>query len=138
MPARDLYHDSVRRALERDGWTITHDPLRIPWGGRDVYVDLGAERLLAAEKAGKRIAVEIKGFLRQSDVQELEHSLGQYLLYRSVLAHVDPSCKLYLAVPSEILSDIFSEPLGELMRKDYNIQLIGFDPELEEIVEWIP
>ncbi len=27
MPARDIYHDTVRNALEKDGWTITHDPV---------------------------------------------------------------------------------------------------------------
>jgi len=37
MPARDYDHDHVRRALIRDGWTITHDPLRLRWGGRDMY-----------------------------------------------------------------------------------------------------
>ncbi len=26
MPAKDLFHDSVRNALEKDGWTITADP----------------------------------------------------------------------------------------------------------------
>ena len=43
MPARDMYHDAVRNALVKDGWTITHDPFRLSWGGRDMYVDLGAE-----------------------------------------------------------------------------------------------
>ena len=26
MPARDYYHDVVRNAIKKDGWTITHDP----------------------------------------------------------------------------------------------------------------
>ena len=47
MPARDTYHMTVRNALVKDGWTITHDPFRLSWGGKDMYVDLGAERLLA-------------------------------------------------------------------------------------------
>ena len=64
MSARDLFRDTVRRALIKDDWIITHDPLRLSWGGKDMYVDLGAERLLAAEKAGQRIAVEVKEFCR--------------------------------------------------------------------------
>jgi hypothetical protein len=48
MPARDKYHDAVRNALIKDGWTITHDPLRLVWGKRDMYVDLGAKKLLGA------------------------------------------------------------------------------------------
>src|SRR5258708_33705788 len=62
MSRLDLYHDAVRHALEKDGWTITHDPLTLSVGGRDIYVDLGAEKPIAAEKEGRRIAVEIKSF----------------------------------------------------------------------------
>lgn len=29
VPRRDLYHDAVVRALEKAGWTITADPLRL-------------------------------------------------------------------------------------------------------------
>jgi len=54
MPARDAYHDQVRHALERDGWTITHDPLRLKVRRRKLYVDLGAERFLAAEKRASK------------------------------------------------------------------------------------
>jgi len=79
MPAKDLFHDCVRHALIHDGWTITHDPLRLNWGGKDVYVDLGAERLMAAEKSGQRIAVEIKSFVGDSEVDDLEKAVGQYV-----------------------------------------------------------
>ncbi len=34
MPARDFYHDAVKNALTKDGWTITHDPLTLRWGER--------------------------------------------------------------------------------------------------------
>ena len=96
MPARDLYHHQVRQALVKDGWTITHDPLRLTWGRKDVYVDLGAERILAAEKGSQRIAVEIKTFLGPSDMQDLEQALGQFVLYRSVLRRREPDRELYL------------------------------------------
>ena len=80
MPAKDIYHDIVKNALIKDGWTITHDQLVLRWGTTDVYVDLGAEQLLAAEKHGQKIAVEIKSFVGRSDVDDLEKALGQYLL----------------------------------------------------------
>jgi hypothetical protein len=57
MPAKDLYHNTVRTALIKDGWTITHDPLKLKVGGRSIYVDLGAKKLFAAEKEGRKIAV---------------------------------------------------------------------------------
>lgn len=71
MPAKDIYHDQVKQALERDGWTITHDPLTLPWGRTSVQIDLGAERLVAAEKDGAKIAVEIKSFLSRSRIDDL-------------------------------------------------------------------
>ena len=59
MPARNVYHDSVVRALTTDGWTITHDPLTLTFGTRGLYVDLAAERVtIAAEKGSEKIAVE--------------------------------------------------------------------------------
>lgn len=80
MPARDLFHDQVKHALIKDGWTITDDPLHIKWRKKNLYVDLGAERLLAAEKAERRIAVEIKSFVGRSDIADLEAALGQFVL----------------------------------------------------------
>ena len=62
MPQRDIYHDVVKNALIKDGWTITHDPLILPYGGRNLYVDLGAEVPIGAEKDDRRIAVEVKSF----------------------------------------------------------------------------
>jgi XisH protein len=138
MPARDLYHNQLKRALIKDGWTITHDPLRLVWGRRDLFVDLGAERLIAAEKASQRIAVEVKSFLGDSDMQELEQALGQFILYRTVLGQRDPDRMLYLAVPERVLQTIFEEPIGQLLQQQALIRLIGFDPTGEELVRWLP
>jgi len=60
MPAKDIYHEQVKNALIKDGWTITHDPYTMTFGQKDVFVDLGATRMLAAEKGDEIIAVEIK------------------------------------------------------------------------------
>ena len=137
MPARDIYHEAVKASLVKEGWTITHDPLRLPWGGKDLYVDLGAEQLLGAEKAGRKIAVEVKSFTGRSEVNDLEKAIGQFVVYRAVLARREPQRTLYLAVPEEILRDIFEEPLGELLLQDNLVQLLGFDPEEEVISKWL-
>src|SRR5437899_10425944 len=83
MAAKDIYHDDVRSALIKDGWTITDDPFRLRWGKKDYYVDLGAEEVIAAEMSGRRIAVEVKSFVGPSIVDDMEKALGQYLIYRS-------------------------------------------------------
>ncbi len=62
MPARDLYHDTVKNALVKDGWTITHDPLTLEVASTRLFVDLGAEQVIGAEKGLRKIAVEIKTF----------------------------------------------------------------------------
>jgi len=138
MPARDFYHDNVRNALIKDGWTITHDPYTLTFGQRDVFVDLGAERTLAAEKQREKIAVEIKSFLSASDIRELEVAVGQYAFYRSLLTRFEPERKLFLAVPEGAFLNTLSEPIARPVIEDLRIALIAFDPELEIIVKWIP
>jgi hypothetical protein len=76
MPARNIYHESVKKALLKDGWTITNDPLRLKWGAKDMYVDLGAEKVLTAEKGGRKIAVEIKSFIGPSELYDIENALS--------------------------------------------------------------
>jgi hypothetical protein len=85
MAARDVFHKAVKQALIADGWTITDDPLVIQIGSIDLYIDLGAEKLIAAEKADTRIAVEVKSFLGASVVSEFHTALGQFLNYRFAL-----------------------------------------------------
>ena len=74
MPAKDIYHDTVKNALIKDGWTITDDPLVISIGKKDLFIDLGAEKLIAAEKDSKKIAVEIKSFIGSSQVNDLKNA----------------------------------------------------------------
>jgi hypothetical protein len=138
MPAKDIYHDIVKNALIKDGWTITHDPLVLRWGTTDVYVDLGAEQLLAAEKHGQKIAVEIKSFVGRSDVDDLEKALGQYLLYHDILVQREPDRILYLAVHEGVWLGIFAEPIGKLLLDNQRIKLLVFDRRAEVIMRWIP
>jgi len=59
MPAIVLWHNVVKNALIKDGWLITDDPFSIKFGGVDIFIDLAAEKLIAAEKQGRKIAVQI-------------------------------------------------------------------------------
>ncbi len=137
MPNRDRYHDVVRRALEKDGWLITDDPLRLRWGRQDMYVDLAAEKLLLAIKDEQQIAVEIKTFGGPSSIADAQKSLGQYFIYLSVLKRLEPERKLYLALHEEVYEDFFTEPLGEILLSDYKVPIIVFDPVREVISRWI-
>lgn len=68
MSARDIFHNLVRLALQKDGWTITHDPLSIDLADGQLQIDLGAERLIAAQKQDEIIAIEIKSFVAPSAI----------------------------------------------------------------------
>ena len=101
MSAKDLIHDAVRNALEKDGWTITDDPLTLKYQDKHVLVDLGANRLLlAAERRQEKIAVEIKSFLSPSITKDLQEALGQYLTYLAFLdrRRPDVNCILQQAI----------------------------------------
>ena len=138
MPARDIYHEHVRDALAADGWQITHDPLHLQWGVKDLYVDLGAEKLLAAERQGRKIAVEVKSFLGASEIEDLKNAIGQFVIYRNVLFRTEPERVLYLAIRQVIYEDLFAEPLGTLLIETEDIHLLVFDPLERKVLQWIP
>ncbi len=137
MPARDIYHNSFKNALLKNGWTITHDPLKLEWGKKDLYVDLGAEQLIAAENTESKIAVEVKSFVGRSDINDLEKALGQYILYNDILSEREPERILYLAIRSAVFTDLFEEPIGKLLLNKRRVKLIVFDPNKEVITKWI-
>ena len=137
MSAKDTYHNQVISALKKDNWQITHDPLIIELSsGRQLRVDLGAENLIAADKQLDRIAVEIKSFLAPSTVSEFHTALGQFLNYRVALRVKEPERVLFLAVPKDIYDNFFFEEIAQLSVQEYQVKLLIFDPDLEEIVTW--
>ncbi|MEB3179791.1 MAG: XisH family protein [Nostocaceae cyanobacterium] len=138
MPARDIYHNTVKNALIKDGWTITHDPFKLEIGKKDLYIDLGAEQLIAAEKLERKIAVEVKSFVGKSEVNDLENALGQYILYNDVMVEEQPERALYLAVRETVFNEIFEEPIGKIILKNNRLMLIVFEPQKEVILRWIP
>jgi hypothetical protein len=137
VPQRDIYHQAVKNALIKEGWTITHDPLIVAFGVHNLYVDLGAERILAAERAGEHIAVEIKSFVGLSEVADMQQALGQYMMYRSLLRRREPDRHLILAVPADAFDSIFVTDLGRAIREDYTPAILVFDPEQEVIRQWV-
>src|SRR5919201_1709994 len=97
MTARNIHHEAVIQALRTDGWTITHDPLLIPYGDRRLFIDLGAERVtIGAERGNERIAVEIASFVADSPVRDLQEAVGQFVVYRALQARTEPDRAIYL------------------------------------------
>jgi hypothetical protein len=138
MPAKDIYRDNVKKALIKDGWTITHDPYSISVEFKSVFVDLGAERVLAAEKENEKIAIEVKTFRGASDIVDFEQAVGQYVFYRSLIGRTQPERKLFLAIPIDAYETTFQEPIIRPALEDLNVALFVFDPKKEVILKWIP
>lgn len=138
MAKRDRYHYQAKRALERDDWAITHDPFALEIGEKGLLADLGAERLISAEKGLKKIVVEIKSFIGPSDVRDLEEAIGQYVVYLKILNRLRIERVLYLAITEHTFQTVFATELGQLFWEDHFVRLMVFDEEQEVITRWIP
>ncbi|NOT64223.1 MAG: fatty-acid synthase [Acidobacteria bacterium] len=135
MPRRDRYHQNVCQALLKDGWEITNDPLMIYQEGTRVYLDLAAER--KAKDLLESVAIEIKVFGGKSQLTDFENAVGQYELYRTILAEVGSTHELYLALPQSAWMKMQTYPTLLRHLRGRQIHLLVFNPRLEEIVVWI-
>ena len=138
MPAKDLFHDAVKSALIKDGWKITDDPLHIKISlAVDFYINLGAEKMFAAEKDGEKIAVEVKSFAGKSAVSEFHTALGQFLNYKDALLIKEPERTLFLAVPIDTFETFFQDKFISASVRKHNLSLIVYNPDKEVIEQWI-
>ena len=136
--AKDIFHDTVKKALEKDGWIITHDPYRLRYGIFDIYIDLAAEEAIAAEKEGVKIAVEIKSFAGTSNISEFHTALGQFLNYRIAIESSDePERILYLAIPKDVYQTFLRFEPAKTVIERYKILLLLYNPNQEVIEQWI-
>lgn len=135
--ARDLFHENVKEALIKEGWVITNDPLSFKIGNVQVQIDLGAERLIAAERGSDKIAIEIKTFGGASLVTSLYEAVGKYIIYRNVLSIREPERILYLAVPENIYSVYFGEQVIQKTMKEEKFKLVIYDQLTEIITQWV-
>lgn len=135
MPAKDLYHQIVREALEQEGWVVTHDTYFMYMGKRRGFIDLGAE-MIGAEKDKDVIAVEVKTFAGLSEIEDFRDALGQYLLYKLALQKKEPERVLYLAIPEDFYVDFFDDAFFVEITNLYEVKIIVFNPETKQIVQW--
>ena len=107
MPRKDTHHEAVRKALENDGWTITHDPMTISLSDMDLFVDLGVERFVGAQKGNEKIAIEIKTFGRNDRINKFYEALGQVLVYKLALQRERIEREIWLAIPQKARQGLF-------------------------------
>jgi len=134
--AKDLFHQAVKQALIKDGWTITNDPLTIRIDRVKLEIDLGAEKVFAAEKNGQKIAVEVKSFINPSTINDFHNALGQFLNYRLALQMTESNRTLYLAVPIDVFNTFFQERFTQAVIEQYDLKILAYEPNTEEIITW--
>ena len=135
--AKDIFHEHVKEALIKDGWRITHDPLKIAFKGKNIEIDLGAEPIFGAQREGKEIAVEVKSFVEKSLMYAFHKALGQFINYRRILKKTDANRTIFLAVPVDVFKDFFEHPFGKDAIEEEDLKVIVFDPMEKTIVAWI-
>ncbi len=134
MPAKDRYHDTVIRALQKSGWTLITEQVAIIVEDRRLWIDIRASK----QTENMAILIEVKGFERMpSPIEYLANATGKYAMYRAALDYLRIDLPLYMAVPDAAYRGILSEEIGKQTLKHNKVRLIVFDPEREEIVTWI-
>jgi hypothetical protein len=137
MPRKDTYHDTVRIGLEKDGWRILDDPLRIVAGGVGLFIDLSAEPIVTFERSGQKIAIEIKSFEIQSQITSFYEALGKYLTYHKALEMNKLNLELYLAVPKRAFDTIFQKELVKALVQQHKVNIVVYSDKNQTITSWI-
>lgn len=104
---------------------------------RNLFIDLGAEKIIAAEKGNQKIAIEIKSFVGLSPITDFYKALGQYQLYILALRRQLPDTDLYLAMPHESYQSLIKDDLLAEFLLELSLKYIIFNPETAQIVRWI-
>jgi hypothetical protein len=136
--ARDIIHQAVKEALEKDKWKITHDPFKLEIGTKfPLEVDLAAEKFLAAEKGIDKILVEIKSFAKKSMIYEFHEVLGQYLNYESAVELNELGRIVFLAISEEVYLKMTEVQFITGQLKKFKIKIIVVDILNKKVLQWI-
>ena len=133
-----MYHSEVRAALEKDGWTITQDPFTLTVLDGTFGIDLAAEKMIAAEKSGEKIAVEIKSFAAQSFLNEFHSAIRQFGNYLIALEAAEEDRVLYLAVPHKVYDIHFGKEYVKRSLARFEVSVMVYDPTQPAITLWQP
>jgi type I restriction enzyme M protein len=97
--AKDLYHEQVKRALEKDGWQITHDPYELRIGGVEMYIDNGtsggrADILVKYQQGKPMLIIECKTAGREFDKawKDIQNDGGQLFSYAQQIQETEFLC----------------------------------------------
>jgi hypothetical protein len=132
MPSRDRCQIHVENALKKEDWQVSPRP-------QSIYIPGRRNPLLADIRASRSdveiIIAEVKCF-EDNLVNELYTSIGQWLVYRSLLDLAGDPTPLYLAIPVVAYHGIFKLIAMPVIART-GIKLLVVDMNSEEIAQWI-
>lgn len=136
MPALDRCHEQVVRSIEKEGWRIRNAPAVFTNVERTVYIDVEAVRNNNGVQQSV-LLMEIKCFPQeQRTSHDLYTGIGQYLIYRAMLAEKRRYDLLYLAVPQESYEKVFDRVVMRVIEQSH-IHMVIVNLEREEVVQWL-
>ena len=136
--AKDFFHEIVKEALIKEDWIITDDPLTLlsrAEGG--ISTDLGAEKIIVAERGLTKIAIEVKSFINPSLIHDFLRASGQYNGYNVVIKYKEINRILYLAMPIFAYEKLINYDFVNAIIENLSIKFILFDEQEKTIMKWI-
>jgi hypothetical protein len=138
MPRKDSHHDIVVRALKKAGWEILEENHYLAVtepkvSKKRLYIDIKAKNITQAII----VLIEVKD-LEDSPVHELMEMIGQFMVYTGALEMLNDPTPLYVAIPEKAYRGIIQHPLTKKSMRDLVIPLLIYNPDTEELIEWIP
>ncbi len=100
-------------------------------------IDLGAEKVIAAEKGMDKIAVEIKSFEVDSFPYEFHKAIGHYIDYFVSIESVEPDRLLFLAVPDSVYTTEFQRTGIKMVIERFNIFILSYEASSKKIIRWV-
>lgn len=134
MPAKDIYHDAIKNALIKDGWTITADPYPLEYEDIALYPDLAIEKIDDKIKRRRKLIVEIKSFISSSLFKDFELALGQYIIYRDLIKLSQSEYQeICLAIKNSIYETFFQKKSVQALIYVNSFSLVVIDVDQEEV-----
>lgn len=137
--AKDHIHNSVKAALENEGWIVTDDPLTIDLSEDDTFfdVDLAAEKRSQLPDVQKIVAIEVKSFSGGSIINAFHEALGQFLNYQAAIEEQRLNMELFLAVSKEGWERLNEYKFIQRRTLQYKLQFLVIDIAAKRIEKWI-
>lgn len=137
MPRKDNFHETVKIALKKQDWEITNDPLFVPTKGNfNFFIDLGAERIIGAEKNSEQIAIEVKSFSESSPMYTFYEILGQFLVYNIALQEQIKPWDLFIAISTMGFKRLNDSPIFAKAIEQYQLKFIIINANSQSVVKW--